>query len=231
LDYEPGDPKRTGDGAVLPLGEAYARVCGLSRRTFCAAVGGGLVTLGAAGCLDPSRLSFGGIDDGGGTTPGDDGAASPPEDMAMSSSHDLAGPPRDMATVQDLSQPPADLSQGPSSCPSGLVNAGPASSLAADTARHYTDNFNYDLYLCRDANGVYALSASCTHSGCTVNVKSSGTTSAYFYCPCHGARFNFNGQQPTSPAFSPLQHYAVCIDGSGTAWVDYNTPVSASTRY
>ena len=119
-----------------------------------------------------------------------------------------------------------DLAHGGATCPtSGVLDAGAASAIAVGSAKHFTDNQNYDLYVCRDSGGLYALSASCTHSGCTVSKQSSR-----FYCPCHGATFDLNGQHPTSPAFSPLDHYAVCVDGSGTIYVDYNSVVSPSTR-
>ncbi len=105
------------------------------------------------------------------------------------------------------------------------MNAGPASAIAVGQAKHLTDNVNYDLYVLRDSGGLYALSASCTHAGCTVRKQ---TTE--FYCPCHGATFDLNGQNPTGPAFSPLDHYALCVDSAGNVYVDYNTTVSPTTR-
>jgi Rieske Fe-S protein len=93
------------------------------------------------------------------------------------------------------------------------------------TAKHLTDNNNYDLFVCRDSGGLYALTAICTHQGCTVTKQAS-----QFYCPCHGATYDLNGQHQTRPATGPLDHFAICLDQSGNVLVDYNTVVAATTR-
>lgn len=76
----------------------------------------------------------------------------------------------------------------------------------------------------RDAQGLYAMSISCTHQGCPVSLSGSG-----LYCPCHGSRFDSNGAVLQGPARTPLTHYAVLVDSAGNITVR-TTAVGASTR-
>jgi Rieske Fe-S protein len=111
------------------------------------------------------------------------------------------------------------------SCSSTAINAGKAASIAVGAAQRFTDNHNYDFYVLRDEAGIYAVDATCSHAACSVKHQGSR-----FVCPCHGATFDLNGQSPTAPAVLPLDHLAVCIDGSGNVLVDYAMSVSASSR-
>jgi len=190
---------------------------GLSRREFCALAGASLVGLGLTAC-DPGapRIVLGdGVEDGTNPTsngpPVGDGAVSPTEDLAHPPGSDLASGPHDMAMTTN-------------GC-SGPYNAGPASAITVGQAKHITDSVNFDAFLCRDANGLYAMSALCTHEGKLLTKQTS-----QFYCSRHGATFDLNGQHPTSPAYSSLEHYALCVDASGNVLLDYNTIVSPSTR-
>ena len=65
------------------------------------------------------------------------------------------------------------------------------------------------------AGQYVALSNSCTHSCCPVNVK--GTE---LYCPCHGATFDFTGKVTRGPAHSALPSLSVCADSTGV-YVSY----------
>ena len=81
----------------------------------------------------------------------------------------------------------------------------------------------------RDANGLYAMSAVCTHAGCLLD-DGSQTIAAGLSCPCHGSTFDGNGAVTRGPAVTPLQHYAVTIAADGSLTVDGSMPVSADTR-
>jgi len=86
-----------------------------------------------------------------------------------------------------------------------------------------------NVVVARDANGVYAMSAVCTHAGCLLD-DGSQTITAGLSCPCHGSTFDGSGAVTHGPAGIPLQHYAVTIASDGTITVDGSAPVSAGTR-
>jgi Rieske Fe-S protein len=49
-----------------------------------------------------------------------------------------------------------------------------------------------------------AIDATCTHEGCTIT-GADGTT---YVCPCHGSRYNRNGQVLAGPAKASLRQFA-----------------------
>jgi cytochrome b6-f complex iron-sulfur subunit len=61
------------------------------------------------------------------------------------------------------------------------------------------------------ATTAAALSAICTHQGCTVTFQSSGQL---LYCPCHGAEFSLSGSVLRSPANKPLRTYPASVAGN-----------------
>jgi cytochrome b6-f complex iron-sulfur subunit len=108
--------------------------------------------------------------------------------------------------------------------PTGPVSAGNVSELSVGTMLVMSN-----LVVARDADGVYAMSAVCTHAGCLLD-DSSSTIGSGLYCPCHGSAFDGNGSVTQGPASASLQHYAVAIAADGSLTVDGSQPVSASTR-
>ena len=56
----------------------------------------------------------------------------------------------------------------------------------------------------RAGEGLYALDLACTHLGCTVNVTPTGLA-----CPCHGSRFDREGNVVSGPADRPLRRYGI----------------------
>jgi cytochrome b6-f complex iron-sulfur subunit len=86
-----------------------------------------------------------------------------------------------------------------------------------------------NVVVARDANGVYAMSAICTHAGCYLD-DGSQTIAAGLSCPCHGSSFDGSGAVTRGPARTPLKHYAVTIAADGSITVDGSMPVSASAR-
>jgi Rieske Fe-S protein len=111
------------------------------------------------------------------------------------------------------------------SCTPGSVSVGAASSYTVGGTPKYFSG-NNDFFVLRDAGGLMAVSASCTHAGCSCQVQGN-----QYYCPCHGATFAWDGSQPTSPARSSLPHYAMCVDGSGNVTVNPGQTVGSSVRY
>ena len=128
-------------------------------------------------------------------------------------------------TAGDMGSSPADMATKPS-CTPGAINAGAASSYTVGGTPKYIKSGSAEIFVVRDANGLFAVSALCTHAGCTCEVQGS-----QYYCPCHGATFAFDGSQPTSPAHSSLPHYAMCVDASGNVTVNPNSSVPSTTRY
>jgi Rieske Fe-S protein len=49
-----------------------------------------------------------------------------------------------------------------------------------------------------------AIDAVCTHEGCTIT----GVDGDTYVCPCHGSRYNRNGQVTGGPARASLRLYA-----------------------
>src|ERR1700690_404404 len=58
--------------------------------------------------------------------------------------------------------------------------------------------------LIHNQNGFSALSLVCTHLGCTVEQKADG-----FACPCHGSRYDANGNVLRGPAQKALRSLRV----------------------
>lgn len=85
------------------------------------------------------------------------------------------------------------------------------------------------VVLGRDADGLYAMTVTCTHEGCDVDPVGSGN-SARLQCPCHGSQFDRNGNVTHGPAGAPLAHYAVEVDDSGNITIHGGTRVDASER-
>ena len=56
-----------------------------------------------------------------------------------------------------------------------------------------------------------ALSLSCTHLGCTLEVDEAG-----YSCPCHGSQYDNGGKVLVGPAEEDLPQLSVEIDESGT---------------
>ena len=108
--------------------------------------------------------------------------------------------------------------------PTGPVAGGNISALAVGTLRVLSN-----VVVARDGEGVYAMSAVCTHAGCLLSDSTSSIESG-LGCPCHGSAFDGSGNVTRGPAQTPLQHYAVSIAADGSITVEGDQPVSAATR-
>jgi cytochrome b6-f complex iron-sulfur subunit len=73
------------------------------------------------------------------------------------------------------------------------------------------------VWMIRNADGLYALIAICTHLGCTPNWF---TTEERFKCPCHGSNFLRDGTNVAGPAPVPLYRAAIAMDVTGNIIVD-----------
>ena len=88
------------------------------------------------------------------------------------------------------------------------------------TVRFYKEQ---KAYVVGGAGGVYALSAVCTHLGCITRYHSDEGIIA---CPCHGSRFDLEGNVVHGPAPRPLPWIEVREDAAaGVLIVDTSVVV------
>lgn len=73
------------------------------------------------------------------------------------------------------------------------------------------------VWLIRNADGLYALIAICTHLGCTPTWFADEQR---FKCPCHGSNFLLDGTNVAGPAPVPLYRAAITLKPAGTIEVD-----------
>ncbi|OUW60380.1 MAG: Rieske (2Fe-2S) protein [bacterium TMED198] len=75
----------------------------------------------------------------------------------------------------------------------------------------------YNVWVGRSEDGIYALSTVCTHLGCTPNWL---PTDRKFKCPCHGSGFRISGMHFEGPAPRPLERYKISLSNDGQVLVD-----------
>jgi Rieske Fe-S protein len=133
--------------------------------------------------------------------------------------------------VGEIADQDAGTDAGDDAAPDGGDEASCASSLGkkvgAETSFPVgTWKLVSQLIVAQDANGFFAFTAICTHAGCLVDPPlSNGST----FCPCHGSRFDGNGNVIAGPAISPLRHFEVNVC-NGDVYVNTAKTVVASTR-
>ena len=77
----------------------------------------------------------------------------------------------------------------------------------------------YNVWIVRDKESIYALSTVCTHLGCTPNWLEAEKK---FKCPCHGSGFRSTGMNFEGPAPRPLERYRIFMANDGQIVVDKN---------
>lgn len=79
-------------------------------------------------------------------------------------------------------------------------------------------------FVLRTEGGFLAMSAICTHLHCVVNWNE---MLKKFECPCHGAKFNLNGEVLEGPPPRPLDLYKLQLV-AGNVVVDRASPIERS---
>lgn len=82
------------------------------------------------------------------------------------------------------------------------------------------------LFIASTGEGIGAMSAVCTHLGCTVARVEWG-----FQCPCHGSKFDSGGRVLAGPAPKPLPWFQIFQDPEGQLLVDTWRPVRKQTFF
>lgn len=83
------------------------------------------------------------------------------------------------------------------------------------------------VFVFRDAQGIYAISAVCTHLGCSIGRAPDG-----FACPCHGSRFTASGEVTGGPAprALPWLELGRAADGQLVVFADNEVPTGTRMR-
>lgn len=82
------------------------------------------------------------------------------------------------------------------------------------------------ICIVRENNRFAAISTTCTHLGCIVGSSETG-----FACPCHGSRFDQDGNVTGGPAPKPLSWYQVNLAPNGELEVDKTVEIKAGTYF
>jgi cytochrome b6-f complex iron-sulfur subunit len=76
---------------------------------------------------------------------------------------------------------------------------------------------DWRVWIVRTDRGLFALSATCTHLGCTpVWLEAENR----FQCPCHGSVYTAEGLNVEGPAPRPLERFRVRLDRQGQIVID-----------
>ncbi len=78
----------------------------------------------------------------------------------------------------------------------------------------------------RDGNKLAAISTTCTHLGCIVGVAETG-----FACPCHGSRYDQDGNVTGGPAPRALPWFQISLAPNGELEIDNSVQVETGTYY
>ena len=79
-------------------------------------------------------------------------------------------------------------------------------------------NFKEGVFLIQKGTNFNALSARCTHLGCTINFDA---VPQQFKCPCHGSLFAISGKWISGPAKKDLISIPVKREANGDMEVEF----------
>lgn len=84
------------------------------------------------------------------------------------------------------------------------------------------------LFVIRKQDGFRALSSICSHLGCITRYRPDDRIIA---CPCHGSRFNLDGEVLAGPAPRPLQQFEMALSDEGEIIVETALEVPPGTVF
>lgn len=83
------------------------------------------------------------------------------------------------------------------------------------------------LFVFNSVDGFYTISSMCSHLGCNVRYAAGEG----FACPCHGSRFNLNGEVVAGPAPRPLTWFGLSLSPRAELVVDQRQVVDPTYRF
>jgi|SRR5579863_155324 len=98
--------------------------------------------------------------------------------------------------------------------PSPIVNAGKPDRYPPESV---TPDLQSGIYIVHGPEGIYTLSAVCTHLGCLTAWK---PELGIIACPCHGSKFHTDGVKIEGPAPRPLPWLKTSLDDDGNLQID-----------
>ena len=84
-----------------------------------------------------------------------------------------------------------------------------------------------NIFVFSEDDGLYAISAVCTHLGCIVKRLDDGQ----FDCPCHGSKFNLRGETFSGPAPRGLDWIEIRQAPNGLLYADTAVTVPLGTKW
>jgi cytochrome b6-f complex iron-sulfur subunit len=81
------------------------------------------------------------------------------------------------------------------------------------------------VFICRDREGLFAISAVCTHLGCIIGSSDEG-----FACPCHGSVYDPSGKVVGGPAPRNLPWWRLTLATDGQLVVNAGTLVKRGEK-
>jgi cytochrome b6-f complex iron-sulfur subunit len=78
----------------------------------------------------------------------------------------------------------------------------------------------------REGDKMAAISTTCTHLGCIVGLADTG-----FACPCHGSRFDQDGNVTGGPAPKPLPWFKITRAPNGELEIDKDSQVEPGSYF
>jgi cytochrome b6-f complex iron-sulfur subunit len=82
------------------------------------------------------------------------------------------------------------------------------------------------ICIVREGGRLAAISTTCTHLGCIVGVSETG-----FACPCHGSRFDQDGNVTGGPAPRALPWFKVSLAPNGDLEVDKGSEIEPGSYF
>jgi cytochrome b6-f complex iron-sulfur subunit len=101
--------------------------------------------------------------------------------------------------------------------PSAFKAGFPEEYIVGEVNETYKDEFR--VWIVRETEGFYALSAICTHLGCTPRWL---PTEKKFRCPCHGSGYRMDGVNFEGPTPRPLERLQITLADDGKILIDRN---------